>query len=105
MPTAKPARLACDDGDYRRFGIEKGNPQPYEDGIRTSGGRGTFEWWYTDATFDDGTTVVLIFFTKNYFDVHGLRRRTHDYNNRSLLEVATPFKRRMAIRLSGSRGF
>lgn len=39
--------------------------------MHTPGGKGTFEWWYTDANFDDGTTVVAIWFTKNYFDVAG----------------------------------
>lgn len=65
------ARLCTRDEDYRKYGIEKGNPQPFEDDMHTPGGKGTFEWWYTDANFDDGTTVVAIWFTKNYFDVPG----------------------------------
>ena len=79
MTETKPARLARDEADYTRFGIEKGNPQPFEDGIRTHGGRGTFEWWYTDANFEDGTTVVVIFFTKNYFDAAGPAWPTVDF--------------------------
>ena len=69
--TVETARLCTEDRDYRRYGIEKGNPQPFEDDMHTPGGKGTFEWWYTDANFDDGTTVVAIWFTKNYFDVAG----------------------------------
>ncbi len=67
MATQLCARLADKDADYKRFGIAK-KPSFKEDGMRTHGGKGTFEWWYTDVTFEDGTAVVVIFFTKNYFD-------------------------------------
>ena len=72
------ARLADTDADYERLGILRGQPQPHEDGIRTDGDKGSFEWWYTDAEFDDHTQVVLIFYTKNYFDVPGPARPTAD---------------------------
>jgi len=36
----------------------------WEDGWRTDGGPGTFEWWYFDAHFDDGSTAVVTFATK-----------------------------------------
>lgn len=39
--------------------------------MRTSGGRGTCEWWYFDAEYSDGTRVVTIFFTKRAFSVRG----------------------------------
>ncbi len=38
--------------------------QPWEDGQRAETGRGTFEWWYFDAHFDDATTAVIVFATK-----------------------------------------
>lgn len=36
----------------------------WEDGIRIDTGRGSFEWWYYDAHFDDGSTAVIVFGTK-----------------------------------------
>src|SRR5512137_266196 len=35
-----------------------------EDAQRAPTDRGTFEWWYFDAHFDDGTTAVIVFATK-----------------------------------------
>jgi hypothetical protein len=26
--------------------------------------KGTYEWWYFDAHLDDGSTIVIVFFTK-----------------------------------------
>jgi hypothetical protein len=43
---------------------ESNTPEKWEDGIRTSGEKGTYEWWYFDAHLDDGSTVVIVFFTK-----------------------------------------
>ena len=37
---------------------------PWEDGLRIDTGPGTFEWWYFDAHFDDGSTAVIVFATK-----------------------------------------
>lgn len=39
-------------------------PQLWEDGIRTDASAGTFEWWYFDSQFSDGSTAVIIFYTK-----------------------------------------
>ncbi len=36
----------------------------WEDGMRVSTERGTFEWWYFDAHFDDHTTAVIVYATK-----------------------------------------
>lgn len=72
------ARLADKEADYKRYGITK-KPSYKEDGMRTNGGKGTFEWWYTDVTFKDGTAVVVIFFTKNYFDTPGPAWPTADF--------------------------
>lgn len=68
---SKPLSNTSDDKLYKRLGLKQGKPEPWEDGIRTSGGRGTYEWWYTDAEFVDGTTIVVVFFTKYGFDVKG----------------------------------
>jgi len=51
-------------------------PAAWEDGMRTTGGRGTFEWWYFDAEYGDGIKIVAIFFSKNRFDVAGDARPT-----------------------------
>lgn len=42
----------------------KANVEAWEDGLRTSMERGDFEWWYFDAHFRDGSTAVIVFFTK-----------------------------------------
>jgi hypothetical protein len=39
-------------------------PEVWEDGLRADTGRGSFEWWYFDAHFDDGSTLVVVYFTK-----------------------------------------
>ncbi|MFZ4896367.1 hydroxyneurosporene dehydrogenase [Plantibacter sp. Mn2098] len=37
---------------------------PWEDGMRTSGGPKSYEWWYFDAHLEDGSSLVVTFFTK-----------------------------------------
>ena len=96
--SSKPARLASLDKDYQRFGIERGSAQPFEDGRHTHGGAGTFEWWYTDVTFDDGTAVVVIFFTKDYFDVPGKARATVDF------EIVDPNGKRTNVWTKARKG-
>ncbi|MBP7736278.1 MAG: hypothetical protein KA369_09935 [Spirochaetes bacterium] len=64
------AFLASDQKHYDSIGITR-QPAPREDGIRTSGKEGTYEWWYTDSEFTDGTKVVVVFYTKYKFDVKG----------------------------------
>ncbi len=39
-------------------------PASWEDGLRAETGRGSFEWWYFDAHFDDGSTAVIVYATK-----------------------------------------
>ena len=43
----------------------------WEDGLRIDTGRGSFEWWYYDAHFDDGSTAVIVFGTKPLIDRNG----------------------------------
>jgi hypothetical protein len=66
---AKPSvggsrRLADDDADYTRLGIDRKTIAPWEDGQRETTDRGHFEWWYFDAHLEDGATVVVGFYTK-----------------------------------------
>jgi Predicted secreted hydrolase len=52
-------------GDYASLGIEKGAIATFEDGMRTSGASGSYEWWYFDSKLDDGSTLVIVFYTKS----------------------------------------
>ncbi|MFJ6571136.1 hydroxyneurosporene dehydrogenase [Streptomyces sp. NPDC091292] len=61
-----PARLGSTTEDYARFGIEPRTIKPHEDGLRTDGGPGSYEWWYFDAHLDDGAKLVVVFFTKEF---------------------------------------
>ncbi|WP_405057432.1 hypothetical protein OG474_32485 [Kribbella sp. NBC_01505] len=61
-----PARMGSTPQDYTRFGIEPGAIKPHEDGLRTDGGPGSYEWWYFDAHLDDGAKLVVVFFTKEF---------------------------------------
>ena len=38
--------------------------QPFEDGIRTQEKSGSYEWWYFDSKYADGSSLVIIFYTK-----------------------------------------
>lgn len=58
-----------DTGTLREMGA--GNaPAVHEDGMRTNGCRGTYEWWYIDASFTDGTTAAVGFYTKPMAAIH-----------------------------------
>jgi predicted secreted hydrolase len=66
---AIPSRLASQPEDYNRLGIKKRQIEPREDGLRTTGGKGTYEWWYFDAHLNDGSKTVIDFFTKEIAEV------------------------------------
>ncbi len=66
-----PSHLAASPQEYERLGIKKGQVEPWEDGIRTGGGKGTYEWWYFDAHLSDGSKTVIVFYTKPLVDVGG----------------------------------
>ena len=38
--------------------------QPFEDGLRTKEKSGNYEWWYFDSKYADGSSLVIIFYTK-----------------------------------------
>ncbi|MBO1332595.1 lipocalin-like domain-containing protein [Streptomyces sp. VRA16 Mangrove soil] len=67
---ATSARTAGTPEDYARFGIEEQAIKPWEDGLRTDGSAGTYEWWYFDAHLDDGAKLVVVFFTKEFSDIN-----------------------------------
>lgn len=67
----KLAKLATEKTYYDKIGIKEGMTQPWEDGMRTNGGSGTFEWWYIDAEYEEDITIVNVFYTKDGFDFQG----------------------------------
>ena len=38
--------------------------QLFEDGLRTDKQSGNYEWWYFDSKYADGSSLVIVFFTK-----------------------------------------
>jgi hypothetical protein len=65
---ASLSRLGSTAEDYERIGISSGQVAPRDDGARTDGSAGTYEWWYFDA-LDDGAKLVVVFFTMNLTDI------------------------------------
>src|SRR5437588_10372237 len=63
------AGLGSTPEDYNRIGIKPDDVLPWEDGARTDGGPGTWEWWYFDANLDDGAKLVVVFSTKSFTDI------------------------------------
>lgn len=66
---ALAARLGSLPQDYERLGLEPGAIKLREDGMRTDGSPGTYEWWYFDAHLDDGAKLVVVFLTKEFTDI------------------------------------
>ena len=62
--TVQDAHLGSSPEDYARLGIRPHDVAPWEDGARTTGARGTYEWWYFDSHLDDGSKLVIVFLTK-----------------------------------------
>lgn len=56
--------MASTDADYASLGVTRGEIAPWEDGARTDGRAGTYEWWYFDAHLDDGSKLVVVFMDK-----------------------------------------
>jgi len=65
VATTHTASIANLDEDYRRIGISRDEITRREDGARTDGRSGTYEWWYFDAHLDNGAKLVVIFMTKD----------------------------------------
>jgi hypothetical protein len=59
------AVLASTDADYEHYGLARERVEPFEDGARTDGRAGTYEWWYFDAHLEDGTKLVVVFMDKD----------------------------------------
>ncbi|MDQ6662038.1 MAG: hydroxyneurosporene dehydrogenase [Chloroflexota bacterium] len=63
------ATLGASDAHYRCLGVSKNYIECWEDGMRTDGGKGTYEWWYFDAYLNDGSKLAITFRTKPIIDV------------------------------------
>jgi hypothetical protein len=60
---SKPVFFAVGPEFLKREGLTD-TVAAWEDGQRAPTRRGTFEWWYFDAHFDDATTAVIVYATK-----------------------------------------
>lgn len=64
MSKTKIARLAALPMDYQKLGIKENCIHPWEDGLRTNGKLGEYEWWYFDAKLEGGYSLVIIFYSQ-----------------------------------------
>ena len=60
-----------DDLHYKSMGLKRGQVELFEDGSRVDGSRGSYEWWYFDSHYPDGTVLVLFMYSKNPISVDG----------------------------------
>lgn len=59
------ARFLNKPEDYKKLGVNPEKVEIWEDGRRNPSGKENWEWWYFDSILDDGTSVVIQFFTKS----------------------------------------
>ena len=60
-----------DDLHYKKMNLSRNEVALWEDGLRTDGKKGEYEWWYFDSHYPDGTILVIFFFTKSPIAVNG----------------------------------
>ena len=58
------ARLADRKEDYEKLGLDPTKIFQWEDGLRTTGKLGEYEWWYFDAKLEGGYSLVIIFYSQ-----------------------------------------
>ena len=56
---------------YEQFGLIPHQVQVWEDGMRTDGSKGTYEWWYFDSSYGDGSKLIIFFYSKSPIMVDG----------------------------------
>lgn len=59
---SKHAWLAKSSKEYAKYSLTN-IPVTWEDGLRTDGSKGSYEWWYFDSKLDDGSSLVVTFYT------------------------------------------
>ncbi|HEY6880377.1 MAG TPA: hypothetical protein VI299_20275 [Polyangiales bacterium] len=69
LPWQKPVPYSkgSEPAAYAALGMTPGAPEIWEDGLRTDPSKFSFEWWYYDAHFADGSSVVVVYYTKPMF--------------------------------------
>lgn len=60
-----------DDAHYSKMGLRRDKVELWEDGARTKGVKGEYEWWYYDSHYPDGTVLVIFFYSKMPISVNG----------------------------------
>ncbi len=60
-----------DDAHYEKMGLTRDKIELWEDGRRTEGGKGEYEWWYFDSHYPDGTKLIIFFYSKSPIEVDG----------------------------------
>ena len=60
-----------DDFHYQKLDLTRNQIEIWEDGMRTDGSKGTYEWWYIDSHYPDGTILVIFFYSKSPIAVDG----------------------------------
>lgn len=53
----------------QRLRLNDDHVEAWEDGFRTGGEIGTFEWWYFDSQLDNGAKLVFSFFAKEMLEL------------------------------------
>lgn len=66
---AIPTVLGSQAEHYEKLGLLKRQVAPWEDGMRTDGNPGTYEWWYFDSHLSDGSKLVIVFYTKPMMEI------------------------------------
>lgn len=59
----KHAWMAGSQEEYAKLKLSGEKVEPWEDGIRTNGAKGSYEWWYFDSKLEDGSSLVIVFHT------------------------------------------
>ena len=60
----KIARLADKVEDFQKLGIHPTQISQKEDALHTNGKFGEYEWWYFDAKLEDGSSLVIVFYSQ-----------------------------------------
>lgn len=60
-----------DNEHYEAMGLKREEVELWEDGARTDGTKGKYEWWYFDSHYPGGEVLVIFFYSKNPISVDG----------------------------------